>query len=59
MKVGDLVKAKCGTQPLGIVTKVNKRDLSFYRSHTYLVRFFAFSGDYMWLQDYEMEVVCE
>ena len=59
MKVGNLVKVKFGTQALGIITKVNKRDLSFYRSHTYLVRFVAFSGSSEWLQDFEMEVVCE
>ena len=54
MKVGDLIKDRLGN--MGIVTEVNKRDLSFYKSHTYLVRFCE-CDTAIWLQDFELEVV--
>ena len=56
MKVGDLIKNRLGN--MGIVTEVNKRDLSFYKSHTYLVRFCE-CDTAIWLQDSELEVVCK
>ena len=57
MQVGDLVKNRHGD--IGIITKVNKRDLSFYKSHTYLVQFVEWAKypNAKWLQDFEMEVV--
>ena len=54
MQVGDLVKDRLGN--MGIVTEVNKRDLSFYKSHTYLVQFVGCAVGF-WLQDFEMELV--
>ena len=56
MQVGNLVKDRHGD--MGIITEVNKRDLSFYKSHTYLVRFVGCAVG-SWLQDFEMEVVCK
>ena len=59
MQVGDLVKNRYGD--IGIITKVNKRDLPFYKSHTYLVQFVEWAKyDHAeWLQDFEMEAVCK
>jgi hypothetical protein len=57
MQVGDLVKYK-RYGDMGVITEVNKRDLSFYKSHTYLVQFVGWSVGF-WLQDFEMEVVCK
>ena len=55
MQVGDLIKNRYGD--MGIITEVNKRDLSFYKSHTYLVQFVGWSVGF-WLQDFVMELVC-
>ena len=57
MQVGDLVKMKHVNLGLGVVTKVNKRDLSFYKSHTYLVQFPSNGGKWCLLDD--LEVVCK
>ena len=54
MKVGDLVKHE---HNIGIITKINFRDLPFYKSHTYLVEFA--NGARQWRQEYEMEVISE
>ena len=56
MQVGSLVKTKF-TGLIGVVVKVNKRDLSFYKSHTYSIQFS--DGWCEWWQDYELEVLCE
>ena len=56
MQVGDLLKDNNGD--MGIITEVNKRDLSFSKSHTYLVQFLGCAVG-SWLQDFEMEVVCK
>ena len=54
MQVGDLVKDRHGD--MGIITEVNRRDLSFYKSHTYLVQFVGCAVG-SWLQDFEMELI--
>ena len=54
MQVGDLIKNRYGD--MGVITEVNKRDLSFYKSHTYLVQFVGCAVGF-WLQDFEMELV--
>ena len=59
MKVGDLVKCKYHEYSgVGVVTKVNERDLSFYKSHTYWVYFSTISKT-QWCQDFELEVISE
>ena len=57
MQVGDLVKMRHVNLGLGVVTRVNKRDLSFYKSHTYLVQFASHGGE--WCLPDELEVVCK
>ena len=57
MRVGDLVKGK-QIGWIGVIVEVNERDLSFYKSHTYLVHFCTVNRQ-QWWQDYEMEVICE
>ena len=57
MRVGSLVKGK-PRRWIGVVVEVNKRDLSFYKSHTYLVQF-ATVNRQQWWQDYELEVLCK
>ena len=57
MRVGSLVKGK-HRRWIGVVVEVNKRDLSFYRSHTYLVQFCTVKRQ-QWCNHYEMEVICE
>ena len=57
MQVGDLVRGR-HTKWIGVIIKVNKRDLSFYKSHTYLVQFVS-AKRRQWWQDYEMEVLCK
>jgi hypothetical protein len=57
MQVGDLVKGK-HIGWIGVIIEVNERDLSFYKSHTYLVQF-ATVNRQQWWQDYELEVICE
>ena len=54
MKIGDLVRYNPDGD-IGIIVKVNERDLSFYKSHTYLVQFFP--DRQQWRQDFEMEVI--
>jgi hypothetical protein len=59
MKVGDLVKCMINDYPYtGVITKVNKRDLSFYKSHTYMVQF-ATIDSARWCQNFELEVISE
>ncbi len=57
MRIGSLVKGK-HRRWIGVVVDVHKRDLSFYKSHTYLVQFCTLNK-YVWLQDHELEVICE
>ena len=57
MQIGTLVKGK-HTGWIGVIVKVNKRDLSFYKSHTYLVQF-CHANRQQWCNSYEMEVICE
>ena len=57
LKVGTLIKGK-HIGWIGVIIEVNKRDLSFYKSHTYLVQF-ATVNKQQWWQDYELEVICE
>ena len=58
VKVGSLVRvAHHNRGRTGIVVKVNLRDISFYKSHTYLVQFF--SGRERWLVSSDLEVVSE
>ncbi len=57
MQVGDLVKGK-HIGWIGVIIEVNERDLSFYKSHTYLVQF-ATVNRQQWWQDYELEVICK
>ena len=56
MRVGSLVKGR-NIDWIGVVVDIHKRDLSCYRSHTYLVQFCT--GIRIWWQDFEMEVICE
>ena len=59
MKVGDLVRVRHHSHAgVGVITKVYERDLSFYKSHTYLVQFVS-AKRRQWWQDYEMEVLCK
>ena len=59
MKVGNLVKCVINDYPhLGVVTKVNERDLSLYKSHTYWVYFSTISKT-QWCQDFELEMISE
>ena len=59
MRVGSLVKGR-HSKCIGIVVDIHKRDLSCYRSHTYLVHFCTGNNNIpQWWQDYEMEVICE
>ena len=59
MKVGDLVKCVINDYPhLGVITKVNQRDLSFYRSNTYMVQFASINMT-RWCQDFELEMISE
>ena len=53
MKVGDLVKHE---HNIGIITKINFRDLPFYKSHTYMVQFASINMT-RWCQDFELEVI--
>ena len=55
MKVGDLVKHE---HNIGIITKINFRDLPFYKSHTYMVQFATINST-RWCQDFELEVISE
>ena len=58
MRVGSLVKVKDFKRiGLGVIIDIHKRDLSCYKSHTYLVHYC--NGWQRWWQDYEMEVLCE
>ena len=57
MQIGDLVKMRHVSLGLGVITRVNKRDLSFYKSHTYLVQFASHGGE--WCLPDELEVVCK
>ena len=60
MQVGTLIKSKhlsIHAGWIGVIIEINKRDLSFYKSHTYLVQFS--NGATQWWQDYEMEVLCK
>ena len=57
MRVGNLVKGK-NRRWIGVIVKVNKRDLSFYKSHTYLVQFCTVKRQ-QWCNSYEVEVLCE
>ena len=57
MRVGSLVKGK-HVGWIGVVVDIHKRDLSCYRSHTYLVQFCTVNRQ-QWWQDFEMEVICE
>ena len=57
MRVGSLVKGK-HRRWIGVVVEVNKRDLSFYKSHTYLVQFCTVKRQ-QWCNSYEVEVLCE
>ena len=57
MRVGTLVKGK-HIGWIGVVVDIHKRDLSCYRSHTYLVHFCT-ENIPQWWQDFEMEVICE
>jgi len=56
VRVGDLVRCKFHRQ-VGLITKVNKRDLSFYKSHTYYVEFV--NGIRGWQQEFELEALCK
>ena len=59
MKVGDLVRCKHHSHAgVGVITKVNERDLSFYKSHTYMV-LFSTINKIQWCQDFELEVLSE
>ena len=59
MKVGDLVKCMINDYPhTGVITKVNKRDLSFYKSHTYMVQFATIDRT-RWCQKFELEMISE
>ena len=57
MQVGTLVKGKHRAW-IGVIVKVNERDLSFYKSHTYLVQFCTVKRQ-QWCNSQEMEVICE
>ena len=57
MRVGTLVKGK-HIKWIGVIIEVNERDLSCYKSHTYLVQFCTVNRQ-QWWQDYELEVLCE
>ena len=57
MRVGSLVKGK-NIGWIGVVVDIHKRDLSCYRSHTYLVQFCTVNRQ-QWWQDFEMEVLCK
>ena len=56
MKVGDLVRCKFHGK-VGLIAKVNKRDLSFYKSHTYYVEFA--NGIRGWQRGCKLEVLSE
>ena len=58
MQIGSLVKMKRGYLGLGVVTEVNERNLSYYKSHTYLVQW-AVVNMKRWQQDFELEVLCK
>ena len=57
LKVGTLIKGK-HIGWIGVIIEVNKRDLSFYKSHTYLVQFATVNRRQWWL-GCGMEVICE
>ena len=57
LKVGTLIKGK-HIGWIGVIIKVNKRDLSFYKSHTYMV-LFSTINKIQWCQDFELEVISE
>jgi len=57
MRVGTLVKGK-KRRWIGVIVKVKKRNLSFYKSHTYLVNICTVNRQ-QWWQDFEMEVLCK
>ena len=57
MRIGSLVKGK-HINWIGIIVDIHKRDLSCYKSHTYLVQFCT-ANRQQWWQDYELEVICE
>ena len=60
MKVGDLVRCWAigtDTDRIGIVTKVHLRDIVFYKSHTYLVKFGSDSEQ--WFVSNDLEVLSE
>ena len=57
MRVGSLVKGKHRGW-IGVVVDIKKRDLSCYKSHTYLVCLCTVNRQ-QWWQDFEMEVICE
>ena len=57
MRVGSLVKGR-NIGWIGVVVDINKRDLSCYRSHTYLVQFCTVNRQQL-LKDFELEVICE
>ena len=56
MRVGSLVKGR-NIGWIGVVVDIHKRDLSCYRSHTYLVQFCTVNRQ-QWWQDFEIEVIC-
>ena len=63
MKVGDLVRY-CNTYAtgtgsrIGIIVKVHLRDIAFYKSHTYLVRFNS-DSEPQWFVSGDLEVISE
>ena len=61
MNVGDLVRYcnlyTTGSR-IGIIVKVHLRDIAFYKSHTYLVKFNS-DSEPQWFVSGDLEVISE
>ena len=62
MNTGDLVRCwetfEADTGRIGIIVKVHLRDIAFYKSHTYLVKFGS-DSEPQWFVSSDLEVISE